>query len=164
MHATHDIGRAVKADDLTLNEIERHIALAHDMRSQEMTDGLRTAAGRAARSWATLSRPIRTRLDRWATQQSLKLLSDRSLADIGIPREMIPLAARGIDWRSVDLDEVMWDRRLLRHMKIGLEMWRERLAQRRRMRGELQAYSDAELDDLGVFRADVPRLVRAATA
>jgi uncharacterized protein YjiS (DUF1127 family) len=96
-------------------------------------------------------------IGRWyrqaATRSALMACSDRVLADIGIERENIPAVARAstggfrpeiVNWRD------------------ALTQLLEKARQRRRIYHELMAYSDSELDELGIRRGDVARIARTA--
>jgi uncharacterized protein YjiS (DUF1127 family) len=81
------------------------------------------------------------------------------LADLGIERQDIPLVARGLDPAAVAPRGAALRR-----------WWQDRLDRIAAMRGvaqpglrerrELMAYSDRELEELGIRRADIPALTR----
>jgi uncharacterized protein YjiS (DUF1127 family) len=91
------------------------------------------------------------------TEAALMRCSDRLLADIGIARDDIRLVARGLDPASVPPRGAalhrLWQGLLDRLSGVGDDQ-----AQR-----ELMAYSDRELDELGIRRADIPALTRGLT-
>jgi uncharacterized protein YjiS (DUF1127 family) len=113
-------------------------------------------------------------IDRWArapiaglarwhrqrrTRQALMRCSDRVLADIGIERQHIPLVAKGIDraeYQQVDLVLRRWWAAARARLVAAWEARREQ----RRVYRELDAYTDRELDEIGVRRADVPLIAR----
>lgn len=93
------------------------------------------------------------------TYQALMRCSDRILADMGIERDDIPLIARGIDPSQVADRRTLlgrWWQAVLERLTAASEAHRERA----RVREELMAYSDHELDDLGVRRTDIPVIAR----
>ena len=96
-------------------------------------------------------------IGRWyreaATRNALTACSDRVLADIGIEREDIPAIARASAGRFT-AGPVNWRDRLTQRL--------EKVRRRRRIYRELMAYSDSELDELGIGRGDVARVARAA--
>jgi uncharacterized protein YjiS (DUF1127 family) len=84
-----------------------------------------------------------------ATRSALMACSDRVLADIGIEREDISAIARASAGRS----------------RSETVNWRDALSRRlegRRVYRELMAYSDRELDELGIGRGEIDRIARAA--
>ena len=85
--------------------------------------------------------------------------SDRVLADIGIEREHIPLVAKGVDpaeHELLDSASRRWWAAARARLAAALEARRERL----RVYRELDAYTDRELDEIGVRRADIPVIAR----
>jgi uncharacterized protein YjiS (DUF1127 family) len=96
-------------------------------------------------------------IGRWyrqvATRSALMACSDRVLADIGIERENIPAIARASSGRGGG-QVFDWRDALARRL--------ERMRQRRRVYRELMAYSDSELDELGIGRGDIPGIARSA--
>jgi len=96
-----------------------------------------------------------TWLQQRRTERLLMACSDRVLADIGIAREDIPLVARGQDPLQAP-ERTGW----LANLRTRLD---EALAARRQWRresAELMAYSDQELQDLGIKRRDIPAVLR----
>ena len=157
MHATRPINRVTEPGTTISNDIDRHVGNARRIRAE----ALGRAGRRFGRALRTLCRGLRLRLDRWAAERSLALLSDRSLADIGIPRHAIRQAVRGQPW---DVVEHSAPARARRQPPLGqrIELWRERQDRRQRMVRELDAYSDRDLEELGIFRSDIPRLAKMA--
>jgi len=105
------------------------------------------------------------RVHRWhcerQTRDALMNASDRVLADIGIEREDIPLIARGIEPGTHRPREGALARRwytLLSRVDDARAARRER----RRIERELEAYSDRELDDIGIHRRDISIIARSA--
>jgi uncharacterized protein YjiS (DUF1127 family) len=103
----------------------------------------------------------------WVTRQyrqaesrrALAACSDRTLADIGMPREHIHLAARGVDVRDpIALSQAgVWPRLIV---SIGRTYQRRR--EQLRVYRELMAYSDRELEEIGLRRRDIPAIARTA--
>ena len=95
-------------------------------------------------------------IGRWyrraATRSALMACSDRVLADIGIAREDIPAIALASTGGSRP-DAVNW--------RDGLARRLEGARQRRRVYRELMAYSDRELDELGIGRGEIPGIARS---
>jgi uncharacterized protein YjiS (DUF1127 family) len=87
------------------------------------------------------------------TRQELMACSDRVLDDIGIAREDIPLVASG-GQPVAAYQPSGW----LAALRSRLD---ETLA-RRREEAELMAYSDQELDDVGIRRTDIPAIIKGA--
>lgn len=96
-------------------------------------------------------------IGRWyrqvVTRSALTACSDRVLADIGIERENIPAIARASSSRA---ESKIFD------WSDTLSTRLERARQRRRVYRELMAYSDSELDELGIGRGDIPGIARSA--
>lgn len=96
-------------------------------------------------------------IGRWyrqaVTRSALMRCSDRVLADIGIEREDIPAIARA-STRRAGSEAFDWRAALARRL--------DGVRQRRRIYRELMAYSDRELDELGIGRGDIPQIARSA--
>ena len=137
-------------------EIRRHYARAREMRAEATAQMIWAAARNGVRATRALAAHLARWRQRRATRAALMACSDRILADVGIERELIPLIARGVDPRV----HVARGVQLRRRWAAGLALWRER----QRIIRELMAYSDRELDELGVRRRDIPDLARAAVA
>jgi uncharacterized protein YjiS (DUF1127 family) len=136
-------------------------ARARQLRAEAIAQML-SGVGRGV---ARALRPLRARLGRWQerrrTSDALMRCSDRALADIGIEREHIPLIAKGIDpSRHEPAVAAKW--RWLAAARARLDAAGAARRERRRVYRELMAYQDRELDDLGVRRADIRRIARAA--
>jgi uncharacterized protein YjiS (DUF1127 family) len=108
-------------------------------------------------------RPVLAHAARWqrqrATRHALIRCSDRVLADIGIAREQIPLAAKGIDPAADELTNSAFRRWLTAARARLAAAWQAR-QERRRIYRELDAYTDRELDEIGLRRADIPVIAR----
>ena len=84
-----------------------------------------------------------------ATRDALLALSDHVLRDIGVARAGIPMLAKGLDPAKA------------RPPATALGRWLAARSERRQALRELMAYSDRDLDELGVRRSDIPALLRA---
>ena len=95
-------------------------------------------------------------IGRWhrqaATRNALMACSDRVLADIGVERDDIPAIASASTGRF-RTEPVNWRDVLTQRL--------EKARRRRRIYQELMAYSDRELDELGIGRRDIPEIARA---
>ncbi len=120
-----------------------------------------------AKSWYALPRALPSLwswLVRWnqrvQTREALEACSERTLADIGIPREHIALVAKGVDHRDLAaLSQHGWQPRMTQALQhLGLY----RPAAERQVRRELQAYTDRELNEIGINRGDIPHIARTA--
>ena len=94
------------------------------------------------------------------TERQLMACSDRVLADIGIAREDIALIARGLDPLEHGTAGIAWSG-WLPGLLTWLEEVREERRELRRIRRELASYSDHDLDDIGIRRADIPGLLKS---
>lgn len=93
------------------------------------------------------------------TSHQLRRLSDRALEDIGTTRAGIPLFARHRDpWRRLPGDAVLV--LALGSLIERIESWRDRRRQKLQVYRELMAYSDRELNELGLSRRDIPEIAR----
>jgi uncharacterized protein YjiS (DUF1127 family) len=140
-------------------ELRRLMAFGRQMQAE----AVRKSFVSAWRHLAGLTRAASQGLRRWAKQRATRLAlescSDRTLADIGIPRAHIGLVARGLDpGRHDPRPSVRWSKAA---RKWSEETWAQRRRQARVYR-ELMLYSDAELNELGVNRRDIPEIARAA--
>jgi uncharacterized protein YjiS (DUF1127 family) len=120
---------------------------------------LGSGSGRSQRSL----RAALAALARWheqrRTRQALMACSDRVLADIGIEREHIPLVAKGIDPAEYQqVDPVL--RRWWAAAYARVDAARAARWERRRLYRELDAYSDRELEEIGLRRGDIPLITR----
>lgn len=88
-----------------------------------------------------------------ATRRALMACSDRVLADIGIERDDIPAMA-GSSSGSFAAGPVNWRDTLTQRLETA--------RRRRRIYRELMAYSDRDLDELGIRRRDISGIARAA--
>lgn len=142
-------------------ELRRLVASGRQMQAEAVRDsfasawrrgvGLTRRAGDALRRWAK----------RQATRSALEACSDRTLADIGIPREHIALVASGLDPRQHDPAGPSLPGRW-KAARAWLDQALARRRQRARVYRELMLYSDDELNELGVNRRDIPEIARAA--
>jgi uncharacterized protein YjiS (DUF1127 family) len=142
------------------SELSHLVARARQQRAEA------TAAmiGSALRGIARALRPLLAQVVRWqrrrATRDVLMRCSDRVLADIGIEREDIPLVAKGIDPAEYQLRDPAL-RRWWTAARTRLDAARAARRERRRLYRELDAYSDRELEEIGVRRVDIPVIVRS---
>lgn len=84
-------------------------------------------------------------------RRQLLCMSDRSLADAGFSRALLESGVGAWPWRLEDGDDIP--------VAATCEERVRRASERRAVR-ELRAYSDTELTELGIARADVERAVR----
>ena len=143
----------------TSADLERQSVRARRLRSAA------TAALLAA-AFPAIDRSVRTwlaGLARWhrqgRTRDALMRCSDRVLADIGIERAHIPLVAKGIDPVRHQLRGPAL-RRWWAAARARLDAARAARQERRRLYRELDAYSDRELEEIGLRRADIPVIAR----
>jgi uncharacterized protein YjiS (DUF1127 family) len=132
----------------------------HTMRARQMQ--AEAVAAMLAGAWQGLSRGVRASTQ-WLLEQrrnaltrsALMACSDRTLADVGIPREHIHLAARGVDVR---------DPIAVREAGLGARIRRMRDRRREQLRvyRELMGYSDRDLEEIGLRRSDIAGIARAA--
>jgi uncharacterized protein YjiS (DUF1127 family) len=136
-------------------QVRRHTARARQMQAEAVAESL-------AGAWHALGRGLQAstgwlleQRHRALTRSALTSCSDRTLADIGIPRERIHLAARGVDVRDpIAVSEAgPWAR-----------IWRMRDRRREQLRvyRELMGYSDRDLEEIGLRRSDVAGIARTA--
>jgi uncharacterized protein YjiS (DUF1127 family) len=93
---------------------------------------------------------------RRATREALMRCSDRVLADIGVERPDIPLVAMSVVPAAHQPTLRRWWATAREYLDTALTAWRER----RQVYRELDAYSDRELDEIGLRRADIPAIAR----
>jgi uncharacterized protein YjiS (DUF1127 family) len=132
------------------------IARGHGVRSE--------AAAPIAFRWIDRSaQALAAGLARWyrqrQTRAALMGCSDRVLADIGIEREDIPLVAKGIDPAGYELKDVAL-RRWWVAVHARVDAARAVRRERRRLYRELDAYSDRELEEIGLRRGDISLIAR----
>jgi uncharacterized protein YjiS (DUF1127 family) len=93
------------------------------------------------------------------TRHQLARLSDRALEDIGTTRAGVSLFARQSDpWRRQPSEAAFV--LALGALIERVESWRERRRQKLQVYRELMAYSDRELNELGLSRRDIPEVAR----
>jgi uncharacterized protein YjiS (DUF1127 family) len=139
--------------------VRQYAARARQMQAEAMAASLASA-------WQSLSRGARASAS-WlleqrrqaATRRALAACSDRTLADIGIPREHIHLAARGVDLGDpVAVSEAgLWPR-----LVASIRRMHQRRRQQLRVYRELMGYSDRDLEEIGLRRSDIPGIARTA--
>lgn len=138
------------------HEIEHHVARAQELRA-EATERILLRAGRGV---ARVLRPALAGLARWhrqnQTREALMRCSDCALADIGIERADIPLFAKGVDPAAHQPALRRW----WAAARERLDAARAARRERRQLYRELDAYSDGELDEIGMRRSDIPAIAR----
>jgi len=166
MDSFHGVKAGSSADSTALphtsfptnDEIDVYVREAHRLRAEMTAAGL-TAVLR------TLAKPLRAvggAIYRWNRRMQLKQMlmsrSDWLLADIGAKRDNIDAFLRGerLDSRPVEPPLDLW--RILPHQ---VEINRQARQERKRIEDELNAYTDSELDDIGIHRADIPEIARS---
>jgi uncharacterized protein YjiS (DUF1127 family) len=165
MHSAFDRGTGRSPAFDSYADVERHIARAHRLRAEVSAEMLAAAFRGPAGALRALGARVAMWRQQRRTYQILLRCSDRTLADIGIAREDIALVARGIhpgaDRRSASVVGRKWSEMWAHLRAIPAPLERARRAQRewRRAYGELMAYTDRELDELGIRRADVAAIV-----
>jgi uncharacterized protein YjiS (DUF1127 family) len=166
MRSTFEVGGTGRSPTFeSYVDVERHIARAHRLRA-EVTARMLAAAFSGT---AGALRALGARVAKWQRQRRtydiLMRCSDRTLADIGIAREDIALVARGVDpgrdQRSTSFVTRGWSAAWAQLRALPARLDGARRAQRewRRAYGELMAYTDRELDELGIRRADIAAVV-----
>jgi uncharacterized protein YjiS (DUF1127 family) len=130
---------------------------------RERAEATAAMLGAAARGVADALRPLLTPVIRWeqrrATRAALMRCSDRVLADIGIERADIPLVAKGVDPAEHELRAPAL-RRWWDAARERLDASRTARRERLQVYRELDAYSDRELEEIGLRRADIPVVAR----
>jgi uncharacterized protein YjiS (DUF1127 family) len=130
---------------------------------QERAEATAAMIGSAFRAMDHALRRLVAQAVRWqrrrATRDALMRCSDRVLADIGIPREHVPLVAKGIDPAEYQLRGSAL-RRWWTAAYARLDATREARRLRRRLYRELDGYNDRELEEIGLRRADIPAIAR----
>ena len=140
-------------------ELRHVLARARQQRAEATAAILGSALRGTIRPLQPLLAQLIRQRQRRATREALMRCSDRVLADIGIEREYIPLVARGIDPIEYQLRDPAL-RRWWTAARARLDAAREARRQRRRLYRELDAYSDRELEEIGLRRADIPAIAR----
>lgn len=93
------------------------------------------------------------------TKHQLRRLSERALEDIGTTRADVPLFARQSDpWRRLPGEAAFV--LALGALIERVENWRERRRHQLQVYRELMAYSDRELNELGLSRRGIPEIAR----
>ena len=135
--------------------VRQHATRARQMQAEAVAASLAGAWQALSRGIGASTRWLLEQRRRARTKSALMACSDRTLADIGIPREHIHLAARGVDVR---------DPIAVREAGLGARIRRMRNRRREQLRvyRELMGYSDRDLEEIGVRRSDVAGIARAA--
>ena len=139
--------------------VREHTGRARQMQAEAVAASLVGA-------WQGLRRGIRASAQwlleqrrRAQTRRALTVCSDRTLSDIGIPREHIHLAARGVD---ISDPIAVSEAGLWRRLAVSIRRMDERRRAQQRVYRELGAYSDRDLEEIGLRRADIPAIARSA--
>ena len=141
-------------------DLDSHLAPAPGKRAEATAAMLAAAFRRIDGPRARLMRAHwRAGTSNVTTRETLMRCSDRVLADIGIAREHIPLIAKGIDPAEYQLREPAI-RRWWAAARTRLDALRQARRERHRLYRELDAYSDRELEEIGLRRADIPVIAR----
>jgi uncharacterized protein YjiS (DUF1127 family) len=140
-------------------QVRQYAARARQMQAEAMAESLASA-------WQSLSRAARASAQ-WlleqrrqaATRRALAACSDRTLADIGILREHIHLAAKGVDLGDpMAVSQAGLGPRLV----ASIRRMHERRRQQLRIYRELMGYSDRDLEEIGLRRSDIAGIARTA--
>jgi uncharacterized protein YjiS (DUF1127 family) len=157
-HQTHTDSLPEATAPLDL-QVRYHTARGRKLQSQAMSTLLTGLWHSLPHALPTMVSWLKRWNERARTREALMACSDRTLADVGIAREHIAAVAKGVDHRDP--------------VALAQQGWRPRLAaafyqfgftrpEERRVVRELSAYSDDDLNDLGIRRSDIPRIARAA--
>jgi uncharacterized protein YjiS (DUF1127 family) len=93
------------------------------------------------------------------TRHELMRLNDRALADIGTARHELKSYAKASDpWRQLPADAVCL--LAFRALADRVGAWRDRRRREAQTYRELMAYSDQELNDIGISRGDIGAIAR----
>jgi uncharacterized protein YjiS (DUF1127 family) len=154
---------ALRADRLadfpSPTELVRSVEDSRRLRAEATADMIASLARTVARSVRRGTEPLARWQEQRRTYQALSRLSDRALADIGIERDHIALVAKGIDPHEHDLAPTGW-RRWWQETGRRLDAAQRARRECRRVYRELMAYTNRELDDLGIRRVDIPAIAR----
>jgi len=139
--------------------VRYHTARGRKLQSQVMGAHLAKLGHGLTRALPALANGLVRWNQRVHTREALMACSDRTLADIGIPREHIGLVAKGVDHRDpIAVSQHGWRPRLAAVLhKLGFAS-----PEQRRVLRELSAYTEPELNDLGISRSDIARIARTA--
>ena len=140
-------------------EIEHHVARAQRLRSEATTQMFLQAGRGVARMGRTAAAALASWHRQRQTRDALTRCSDRVLADVGIEREHIPLVARGID-PAGHQPRTVAIKRWWQAGRERLDAARQARQERHQVYRELMAYSDRDLEEIGLRRADVPMIAR----
>jgi uncharacterized protein YjiS (DUF1127 family) len=150
---TADPGVASSAD------LDRHWVRARKLRAEVTAAAFVAALWRIDRSIRALAAGLARWHEQRQTRDALIRCSDRVLADIGIAREDIPLIAKGMDPAEYQLWEPATRSRWAA-ARTRLDALRQARRERHRLYRELDAYTDRELDEIGLRRADIAVIAR----
>jgi uncharacterized protein YjiS (DUF1127 family) len=140
-------------------DLDSHLPRARKLRSEAIAAAFAGAFGRIDRSVRALVAGLARWYEQRRTRDALMRCSDRVLADIGIEREHIPLVAKGLDPAECQLREPAL-RRCWAAARARMDAALGARRERRRLYRELDVYSDRELEEIGLRRADIPLIAR----
>lgn len=147
-----------RADEAPLDVVvQQHARHARKLQSEAVARSVTGMPGALRAGWLWWMRRQREA----ETRRRLNACSDWMLADIGVAREHIDLAAKGVDVgdpSAVLLHQQGWWQR----MKAAFAELRPLEPKQRRVFAELSAYSEQDLQDIGIRRADIRAIARAA--
>jgi uncharacterized protein YjiS (DUF1127 family) len=155
-HPFHD-DRTPDADASLDLLVRQHTARARQLQAEVMAAylaGARRGLSHAVRASAGWLQEQRRRVQ---TRSALMACSDRTLADIGIPREQIHLAVRGLDLAD---PFAVSEAGLRPRLVASIRRWRDQRREQLRVYRELAAYSDRDLEQLGLRRSDLRPIAR----
>ncbi len=141
-------------------EIQHHIDRGQHLRALAIVDS-------AVAVFQVLMRPLRPlglAFDRWQSRmhdkQALMQRNDRLLEDIGVRRSEIDSFLKGRAVKKPAIPPSPEKSRLLESLAGRLETVRRGWQAQREIERELGAYRDRELLEIGIRRADIPRIAR----
>jgi uncharacterized protein YjiS (DUF1127 family) len=140
-------------------QVRHHTARGRKLQSQAMGATLTKLGHALPRALPAMAGWLVRWNQRVLTREALEACSDRTLADIGIPREHIALVAKGVDHRDpIAVSQYGWRPRLA----SALQQLGFLRPEQRRVRRELESYTDRELNEIGINRGDIPQIARTA--
>jgi uncharacterized protein YjiS (DUF1127 family) len=148
--------------DLGSLQTEEEVFAMDTLRTNQTTSNFDSmVAGGAGRALGRLGGGLVLWARRLRSKQKLARLSDRALADIGTTRADLPGFAKERDpWRSLTKEAALV--LALGALIERAEGWYARRRRQARVYREMMAYSDRDLDELGVDRRDIPKIARSA--
>jgi uncharacterized protein YjiS (DUF1127 family) len=140
-------------------QVRHHTARGRKLQSRAMAETITTIGHALPRALPAMAGWLVRWNQRVLTREALEACSERTLADIGIPCEHIALVAKGVDHRDpIAISQYGWRPRLTSVLHaLGIAR-----PEQRRVRRELEAYTDRELNEIGINRGDIPQIARTA--